>query len=131
MKSYHIPNYSVPQLVTHTYKLPPDDRLLPGQTIQIFGANDQGDQHVSLLETIKRVMSAMEQQVILRGARAEHSIVQNNNLFQELIKAQNKKDINPALMSIPTFPGEDSSQCLDCIMSIKNKNVCVQSGHSL
>ena len=53
MKSYHIPDYSVPQLVTHTYKLPPDDRLLPGQTIQIFGANDQGDQHVSLLENHK------------------------------------------------------------------------------
>ena len=40
----------------------------------------------NLLEPIRRVTSAVEQQVILSGARAEHSIVQSNNLFQELVK---------------------------------------------
>ena len=73
--------------------------------------------------------SAVEQQVILSGARAEHSIIQNNNLFQELIKAQNKRDLDLALMSIPTYMGDDSSQCFDWITRIKN--ICVQSGHSL
>ena len=87
------------------------------------------DLNNSLLETIKRVTSAVEQQVILSGARAEHSIIQNNNLFQELIKAQNKRDLDPALMSIPTFTGEDSSQCLDWLTRIKN--IYVQSGLSL
>ena len=129
-KSYRIPDYSVPPPPTHTYKAPLDDHLLPGQTAQVSTtATDQGDQHASLLETIKRVTSAVEQQVFLSGARAEHSIIQNNNLFQELIKVQNKRDLDPALMSIPTFTGEDSSQCLDWITRIKN--VCVQSGHSL
>ena len=130
-KSYRIPDYSVPPPTTHTYKSPPDDSLLQGQATQAATAmiNDQRDQHASLLETIKRVTSAVEQQVILSGAQAEHSIIQNNNLFQELIKAQNKRDLDPALMSILMFMGEDSSQCLDWITRIKN--VCVQSGRSL
>ena len=80
--------------------------------------NNQSDKNISLLETIKRVTRAVEQQVILSGARVEHSIIQNNNLFQELIKAQNKTDLDPALMSIPTFTREDSSQCLDWITRI-------------
>ena len=83
----------------------------------------------SLLETIRRVTSAVEQQVILSGAIAEHSIIQSNNLFQELVKGLNRRDLDPALMSIPTFTGDDSSQCLDWITRIKN--VCVQSGRSL
>ena len=91
--------------------------------------NTQGDMNNNLLETIKRVTSAVEQQVILSGARAEHSIVQGNNLFQELVKGLNRRDLDPALMSIPTFSGDDSSQCLHWITRIKN--VCVQSGHSL
>ena len=129
-KSYRIPDNSVPPPPTHTYKAPPDDSLLPGQAVQVSTTTtDQGDQHTSLLETIKRVTSAVEQQVMLSGARAEHSIIQNNNLFQELIKAQNKRDLDPALMSIPMFTGEDSSQCLDWITRIKN--VCVQFGRSL
>ena len=59
----------------------------------------------------------------------EHSIIQSNNLFQELVKGLNRRDLDPALMSIPTFTGDDSSQCLDWITRIKN--VCVQSGCSL
>ena len=74
-------------------------------------------------------MSVVEKQVILSGAHAEHSIIQTNNFLKEFIKAQNKMDLDPALMSILTFMGEDSSQCLDWITRIKN--VCVQSGHSL
>ena len=71
----------------------------------------------------------MEQQVILSGARAEHSIIQSNNLFQELVKGLNRRDLDPALMSIPTFMGDDSSQCLDWLTRIEN--VCIQSGRSL
>ena len=130
-RSYQMPDHSVPPPNTHAYKSPPDDSLLPGQHNQAATVtrNIQGDLNNSLLETIKRVTSAVEQQVILSGARVEHSIIQNNNLFQELIKAQNKRDLDPVLMSIPTFMGDDSSQCLDWIKRIKN--VCVQSGRSL
>ena len=126
-----MPDYSVPPQNTHAYKSPPDDSLLPGQHNQAATVtpNSQGDLNNSLLETIKRVTSAVEQQVILSRARVEHSIKQNNNLFQELIKEQNKRDLDLALMSILTFMGDDSSQCLDWITRIKN--VCMQSGHSL
>ena len=130
-RSYQIPDYSVPPPSTQVYKSPPDDSLLPGQQNQgvTTTPNTQGDMNNSLLETIRRVTSAVEQQVILSRARAEHSIIQSNNLFQELVKGLNRRDLDPALMSIPTFTGDDNSQCLDWITRIKN--VCVQSGCSL
>ena len=131
-RSYQIPDYSVPPPNTHMYKSLPDDSLLPGQHNQAAMTttpNIQGDTNNSLLETVKRVTSAVEQHVILSGARAEHSIIQSNNLFWELVKGLNRRDLDPALMSIPTFTGDDSSQCLDWITRIKN--VCIQSGHSL
>ena len=130
-RSYQMLDYSVPPPSTQTYKSPPDDSLLPGQQNQVMTTtpNTQGDMNNGLLETIKRVTSAVEQQVILSGARAEHSIIQSNNLFQELVKGLNRRDLDPALMLIPTFTGDDSSQCLDWITRIKN--VCVQSGCSL
>ena len=130
-RSYQMLDYSVPPPGTQTYKSPPDDSLLPGQQNQVMTTtpNTQGDLNNNLLETIRRVTSAVEQQVILSGARVEHSIVQSNNLFQELVKGLNRRDLDPALMSIPTFTGDDSSQCLDWITRIKN--ICVQSGRSL
>ena len=131
VRSHRIPDYSVPPLATHTYKTPPNESLLPGQAVQVLvtTTHDQSDQQTSLLKTIKRVTSVVEQKVILSGTHAEHTIIQSNKLFQEFIKSQNKRDLDPALMSIPTIMGEDSSQCLDWITRIKN--VCVQSRHSL
>ena len=87
VRSHRIPDYSVLPLTAHTYKTPPDDSLLLGQTVQVLvtTAQDQSDQQTSLLETIKRVTSAVEQQVILSGTCAEHTIIQSNNLFQEFI----------------------------------------------
>ena len=130
-RSYQIPDYSVPPPSRQAYKSLPDNSLLPGQQNQGMTTtpNTKGDMNNSLLETIRRVTSAVEQQVILSGARAEHSIIQSNNLFQELVKGLNRRDLDPALMSIPTFTGDDNSQCLDWITRIKN--VCVQSSHSL
>ena len=124
-RSYQMPDYSVPPPSTQTYKSPPDDSLPPGEQNQAMTTtpNTQGDMNNNLLETIRRVTSVVEQQVILSGA--EHSIVQSNNLFQELVKGLNRRDLDPALMSIPTFTGDDSSQCLDWITRIKN--VCVQT----
>ena len=131
VRSHWIPDYSVPPRTAHTYKTPPDDGILLGQTVQVLvtTTQDQSDQQTSLLETIKRVTSAVEQQVILSGTCAEHTIIQSNNLFQEFIKSQNKRNLDPALMSLPMFTGEDSTQCIDWITRIKN--ICIQSGCSL
>ena len=47
-----------------------------------------------------------------------------------MIKAQEKRDLGPALLAIPTFMGEpaDRSQCIDWVSRVKN--ICEQSGHS-
>ena len=68
----------------------------------------------------------MQQQLLLNSKTTEHGIVQTASLFQEMIKAQEKRD----LLAIPTFSGEarDRPQCLDWVSRVKN--VCDQSGCS-
>ena len=75
IRSYQMPDYSVPPLNTNVYKSPPEDSLLPGQHNQpaMVTSNSQGDLNNSLLETIKRLTTAVEQQVILSRARAEQN----------------------------------------------------------
>ena len=54
----------------------------------------------------------MHQQLLLNSKMTEHGIVQTASLFQEMIKAQEKRDLDPTLLAIPTFSGEakDRSQ---------------------
>ena len=47
----------------------------------------------------------MQQQLLLNSKTTEHGIVQTASLFQEMIKAQEKRDLDPALLAIPTFFG--------------------------
>ena len=84
-------------------------------------------QHHNELRSITEVM---QQQLLLNSKTTEHGIVQTASLFQEMIKAQEKRDLDPALLAIPTFSGEakDSPQCLDWVSRVKN--VCDQSGRS-
>ena len=72
----------------------------------------------------------MQQQLLFSSKTAEQGIIQNTSLFQEMIKAQEKRDLDPALLAIPTFFGEpaDRSQCLDWVSRVKN--ICDQSGCS-
>ena len=83
-----------------------------------------------ILKSIQSITEVMQQQLLLNSKTAEHGIVQTASLFQEMIKAQEKRDLDPALLAIPTFAGEakDRSQCLDWVSRVKN--VCDQSGHS-
>ena len=75
-------------------------------------------------------MAVMQQQLLLNSKTTEQGIVQMASLFQEMIKAQEKRDLDPALLAIPTFLGEasDRPQCLDWVSKVKT--VCNQSGHS-
>ena len=72
----------------------------------------------------------MQQQLLLSSKMTEHGIVQTASLFQEMIKAQEKRDLDPALLAIPTVSGEakDRPQCLDWVSRVKN--ICDQSGRS-
>ena len=47
----------------------------------------------------------MQQQLFFNGKTIEAGILQTASLFQEMIKAQEKRDLDPALMAIPMFLG--------------------------
>ena len=48
--------------------------------------------------------------------------------MDQFIRAQDRRDLDPALLDIPTFSGEDPEKCLEWITRIRN--VCRQSGRS-
>ena len=83
-----------------------------------------------ILKSIQSITKVMQQQLLLNSKTTEQGIVQIASLFQEMIKAQEKRDLDPALLAIPTFSGEakDRPQCLDWESRVKN--VCDQSGCS-
>ena len=83
-----------------------------------------------ILKSIQSITEVMQQQLLLNSKTTEQGIVQTASLFQEMIKAQENRDLDPALLVIPTFSGEakDRPQCLDWVSRVKN--VCDQSGHS-
>ena len=83
-----------------------------------------------ILKSIQSITEVMQQQLLLNNKTTEQGIVQTASLFQEMIKAQEKRDLDPALLTIPTFLGEasDRPQCLDWMSRVKN--VCDQSGCS-
>ena len=83
-----------------------------------------------ILESIQNITRVMQQQLVFNGKTTEAGILQTASLFQEMIKAQEKRDLDPALMAIPTFLGQaaDRPQCLDWVSRVKN--VCDQSGRS-
>ena len=83
-----------------------------------------------ILKSIQSITEVMQQQLLLNSKTREQGIVQMASLFQEMIKAQEKRDLDPALLAILTFSGEakDRPQCLDWVSRVKN--VCDQSGRS-
>ena len=83
-----------------------------------------------ILKSIQSITEVMQQQLLLNSKTTKQGIVQTASLFQEMIKAQEKRDLDPALLAIPTFLGEakDRPQCLDWVSRVKN--VCDQSGRS-
>ena len=66
-----------------------------------------------ILKSIQSITEVMQQQLLLNSKMTEHGIVQMASLFQEMIKAQEKRDLDPTLLAIPTFSGEakDRPQC--------------------
>ena len=75
------------------------------------------------------VQLTLKEHVSLNSKQAEYQMSQNADLFSEMIKGQTRRDLDPAVMAIPTFTGEEPEKCLDWINRIKN--VCSQAGHSL
>ena len=62
----------------------------------------------------------------VNAKQAEYNTKQNTKLMEELIKSQSHRDLDPALLAIPTFTGLEPEKCLDWIQRVKN--ICLQSG---
>ena len=104
---------------------PIQDNTLPqGQS----ETNTSGHAENAILKVIKRITDTMEQQMKLSATRSEYNMQQNTKVMDQFIKAQDRRDLDPALMDIPTFTGEEPERCLEWITRIKN--VCRQSGRS-
>ena len=100
------------------------------QVHQTEGSNPGQVTNSEILKSIQSITEVMQQQLLLNSKMTEQGIVQTVSLFQEMIKAQEKRDLDPAFLAIPTFSGEakDRPQCLDWVSRVKN--VCDQSGCS-
>ena len=81
-----------------------------------------------LEENLMRVIETMEQQMRLNITKSDYNMTQNTKMMDQLIKAQDRRDLDPALMDIPTFSGDQPEKCLEWVTRIKN--VCRQSGRS-
>ena len=104
---------------------PIQDHTLPqGQS----ETNTSGRAENAILRVIERMTDTMEQQMRLSATRSEYNMQQNTKVMDQFIKAQDRRDLDPALMDIPTFTGEEPEKCLEWIARIKN--VCRQSGRS-
>ena len=110
--------------------LPPNPSPHHHQLHQMEVTNPGQVTNSEILKSIQSITEVMQQQLLLNSKTTEQGIVQTASLFQEMIKAQEKRDLDPALLAIPTFSGEasDRPQCLDWVSRVKN--VCDQSGHS-
>ena len=83
----------------------------------------------AMLDCIHQLQLTLKEHVLLNSKQAEYQMSQNADLFSEMIKGQNSRDLDPAVMAILTFTGEEPKKCLDWINRIKN--VCSQAGCSL
>ena len=59
-----------------------------------------------ILESIQNITRVMQQQLVFNGKTTEAGMLQTAGLFKEMIKAQEKRDLDPALMAIPMFSGQ-------------------------
>ena len=78
----------------------------------------------AMLDCICQLQLTLKENVL-----AEYQMSKNADLFLEMIKGQTRRDLDPAVMAIPTFMGEEPEKCLDWINRITN--VCSQAGHLL
>ena len=128
---------------THSFNIPDSQQDTSGQQCKGFpdftvppppippqdptqGCGDRGDS--TILKVMEKMTEAMDQQMRLSATRADYNMQQNTKIMDQFIRAQDRRDLDPALMDIPTFTGENSEKCLEWVTRIKN--VCRQSGRS-
>ena len=105
-------------------------RRMPNQvtTPHTLPATQKPPREIDILESIRDITKVLDGHVKLSTRNAEENTIQNATLLQQFIKSQDKRTLDPALMAIPTFSGNDRTKCLDWISRVKN--VCKQSGQN-
>ena len=86
-------------------------------------------ENAAMLDCIRQLRLTIQQHVLTNSKPAEYHMSQNADLFMEMTKGQKRRDLDPAVMAIPTFTGQEPEKCLDWINRIKN--ICSQAGRSL
>ena len=82
-----------------------------------------------MVEAMTEIAKAIQQQITMNTAQSHFNTQQSTNMLQQLVNAQTKRDLDPALLAIPTFSNKEPEKCMDWIQRIRN--VCQQSGRSL
>ena len=100
---------------------------IPPPTMQSHSNNEGYDQS-SLLRSVREITETMQQHIVLSGKQIEYSIGQNALLVKELIKSNDRRDLDHALAAIPTFMGTNKGECIEWLSRIKN--VCNQTGRN-
>ena len=83
----------------------------------------------AMLDCICQLQLTVQQHVLTNSKQAEYHMSQNADLFTEMARGQKRRDLDPAVMAIPTFTGQEPEKCLDWINRIRN--ICNQAGRSL
>ena len=123
-----LPTPLIPQQVNQPMR---EDRGGMTENTQQSSSNVDTVTNKQILKSIQNITKVMQQKLVFNGKTTKAGILQTGSLFQEMIKTQEKRDLDPALMAIPTFLGQatDRPLCLDWVSQVKN--VCDQSGLSL
>ena len=83
----------------------------------------------TMLECMRQLQLTLQQHVKTNSRQTDYHMSQNADLFTEMINAQKRRELDPALMAIPTFSGTEPEKCMGWINRIKN--VCDQSERPL
>ena len=104
--------------------LPPPLRLNPSshyhqqhhnQVHQTELLNNPGQvTNSKILKSIQSITEVMQQQLLLNSKTTEQGIVQTVSLFQEMIKPQEKRDLDPALLAEPENDKSNQQQSVIC-----------------
>ena len=73
----------------------------------------------AMIDCICQLQLTLQQHVLTNSKQVEYHMSQNADLFTEMIKVQNRRDLDPAMMAIPMFMGQEPEKCLDWINRIK------------
>ena len=65
----------------------------------------------TMLDCIHQLQLTLQQHVMTNSKQAEYHMSQNADLFMEMIQVQKRRDLDPAVMAIPTFTDQTFSVC--------------------